>query len=505
MVCKQLSLDVKEFSNFELYVVDDEKLSMYIYINLFPFFNLSYINILFKVKPVTEKPFSIFEKWGNSSDQKFLFKRKDQNYVPFKQIIKPSQQQNNNNANQSSLSQNQPSSHHQPQNQQTQQVSQSQQNNDPNHSKRMTILSWINRHISTFNLQINNLTSDLADGIVLFRLLESLTEKSFKGWNTEPANMMDKLNNLNMFLKLLYHFGIKISGITCEDLYSGNENISMAIVLLLIKKFSKPKEEQPTIKVVNNQSETTTTTRNEENVTENNNNVVENNNSNSNINNDTSIDHEKHFNTDISSYEDVTSTNNNNYENEEVIEEDNLSEQYTTELKPVYGSNNNFETENHSPSELPNQINNNFIPSLPKKFPKIPPPNSKKGMVKIPPKKMIKSPVKVVKTQPQIKGPPKKMNVMMNDNKPITTPITTTPSVSPSIETQNPQPTGETNMYNNNIEIDFSPDVPGSSNNSSMHRRRASTVRNINTNVFDLDAFSDMEDLLKGIAESLDA
>lgn len=53
------------------------------------------------------------------------------------------------------------------------------------------------------------------------------------------------------------------------------------------------------------------------------------------------------------------------------------------------------------------------------------------------------------------------------------------------------------------IEMDFSTPVPGSSSAATRARHRASTISNINTNIFDIDAFSDMEDLLKGLADNI--
>lgn len=53
------------------------------------------------------------------------------------------------------------------------------------------------------------------------------------------------------------------------------------------------------------------------------------------------------------------------------------------------------------------------------------------------------------------------------------------------------------------IEMDFSSPVPGSQTAVQASRARANTISNINTNIFDLDAFSDMENLLIGLAENI--
>jgi muconolactone delta-isomerase len=56
-------------------------------------------------------------------------------------------------------------------------------------------------------------------------------------------------------------------------------------------------------------------------------------------------------------------------------------------------------------------------------------------------------------------------------------------------------------------ELDLGVEVPGSvAANARMTiraRKRASTIRNVNTSVFDIDAFDNMEDLLLKMADGL--
>lgn len=103
---------------------------------------------------------------------------------------------------------------------------------------RIGLLGWLNECLTPAGVNVTNLTTDMSDGVVLFRLLELITHKTLKGWHTVPNNMMLKLDNLNMFLRILGYFGIKISGVSPEDIYSGNENIITAILLLMIKKYT---------------------------------------------------------------------------------------------------------------------------------------------------------------------------------------------------------------------------------------------------------------------------
>jgi len=91
-----------------------------------------------------------------------------------------------------------------------------------------------------------------------FKLLESLTGKRLKGYHPQPTQLMMKLDNLQLFLRTLAFFGIALSGVSPEgsfplyffffpsrrliksirlDLFSGNDNISLAIALSLIKQY----------------------------------------------------------------------------------------------------------------------------------------------------------------------------------------------------------------------------------------------------------------------------
>eukprot|EP01122_Echinamoeba_exundans_P014091 TRINITY_DN6312_c0_g1_i1.p1 TRINITY_DN6312_c0_g1~~TRINITY_DN6312_c0_g1_i1.p1 ORF type:complete len:722 (+),score=150.86 TRINITY_DN6312_c0_g1_i1:45-2210(+) len=102
---------------------------------------------------------------------------------------------------------------------------------------KQQIISWVNRVVASSGKTITNLSSDLEDGVVLFTLLENLTNKKFKGWHLAPSNLMFKLDNLSLFLKTMNYFGFKITGVSPEDIFGGNENITIALLLVLLKHF----------------------------------------------------------------------------------------------------------------------------------------------------------------------------------------------------------------------------------------------------------------------------
>jgi len=49
--------------------------------------------------------------------------------------------------------------------------------------------------------------------------------------------MMQKLDNLTLFLLSLPHFGIEISGISAEDLFNDHEELALVVLVALVKRF----------------------------------------------------------------------------------------------------------------------------------------------------------------------------------------------------------------------------------------------------------------------------
>eukprot|EP00029_Vermamoeba_vermiformis_P002893 TRINITY_DN1325_c0_g1_i1.p1 TRINITY_DN1325_c0_g1~~TRINITY_DN1325_c0_g1_i1.p1 ORF type:complete len:782 (+),score=119.10 TRINITY_DN1325_c0_g1_i1:141-2486(+) len=97
------------------------------------------------------------------------------------------------------------------------------------------IIGWINRHLANRGMEITNLTTDLQDGVYLINLLEEVSGKKLEFYVKKPDNMTKKIDNLNLFIKFLSHLGLKVTGVSAMDIYSGNENIMLAILLLIIK------------------------------------------------------------------------------------------------------------------------------------------------------------------------------------------------------------------------------------------------------------------------------
>lgn len=69
--------------------------------------------------------------------------------------------------------------------------------------QKNTFTRWANEHLKTANKNINNLDSDLSDGLRLIALVEVLSGKKFKHVNKRPNFRTQKLENVTMVLEFL--------------------------------------------------------------------------------------------------------------------------------------------------------------------------------------------------------------------------------------------------------------------------------------------------------------
>jgi len=99
------------------------------------------------------------------------------------------------------------------------------------------VIGWANKHLAARGSRISNLTTDLQDGLCLIHLLEEVSGKKLERYQTNPDSVTKKIDNINLWLKFLAYLGIKVTGVSAMDIYTGNEKIMLAIFLLIIKKY----------------------------------------------------------------------------------------------------------------------------------------------------------------------------------------------------------------------------------------------------------------------------
>uniref|UniRef100_A0A1B0BRU9 Calponin-homology (CH) domain-containing protein n=1 Tax=Glossina palpalis gambiensis TaxID=67801 RepID=A0A1B0BRU9_9MUSC len=81
-----------------------------------------------------------------------------------------------------------------------------------------TFTRWANEHLKTIDRSINNLETDLSDGLRLIALIEVLSQKRMPKYNKRPTFRSQKLENVSVALKFLEDEGIKIVNIAIHDM-----------------------------------------------------------------------------------------------------------------------------------------------------------------------------------------------------------------------------------------------------------------------------------------------
>jgi len=87
--------------------------------------------------------------------------------------------------------------------------------------QKNTFTRWTNEHLKTVNKHVNDLESDLSDGLRLLALVEVLSGKRFLRWNKQPKFRTMKLENVTLALKFLEDVeGIRIVNIGMKSLWN---------------------------------------------------------------------------------------------------------------------------------------------------------------------------------------------------------------------------------------------------------------------------------------------
>nr|XP_022299044.1 filamin-A-like isoform X13 [Crassostrea virginica] len=105
--------------------------------------------------------------------------------------------------------------------------------------QKNTFTRWANEHLKTVNKNINNLDSDLSDGLRLIALVEVLSGKKFKHVNKRPNFRTQKLENVTMVLEFLERDeGIRIVNIDSSDIVDCKLKLILGLIWTLILHYS---------------------------------------------------------------------------------------------------------------------------------------------------------------------------------------------------------------------------------------------------------------------------
>ncbi|XP_069142475.1 filamin-A-like isoform X2 [Argopecten irradians] len=105
--------------------------------------------------------------------------------------------------------------------------------------QKNTFSRWANEHLKTVNKVLNDLETDLSDGLRLIALVEVLSGKSFKKINKRPNFRTQKLENVTMVLEFLERDeGIRIVNIDSTDIVDSKLKLILGLIWTLILHYS---------------------------------------------------------------------------------------------------------------------------------------------------------------------------------------------------------------------------------------------------------------------------
>jgi cortexillin 1/2 len=99
--------------------------------------------------------------------------------------------------------------------------------------------SWINGYLTKRDMGLEDIRTDLSDGIRLICFLELLSGKKVKTkYDIHPASRIQKIQNLHIALQFLEkETDIKLQGIGAEDFADGNLKLILGFLWSLFKRF----------------------------------------------------------------------------------------------------------------------------------------------------------------------------------------------------------------------------------------------------------------------------
>jgi len=104
--------------------------------------------------------------------------------------------------------------------------------------QKKTFTRWSNNFLIHRKIKINDLETDLANGLPLIHLLEEISGKDIGSkYNKNPKIRSQLLENTSVCVKFIQKEGIKLVGIGPEDITDGNLKLILGLIWTLILRF----------------------------------------------------------------------------------------------------------------------------------------------------------------------------------------------------------------------------------------------------------------------------
>uniref|UniRef100_A0A8C8E8T3 Parvin gamma n=1 Tax=Otus sunia TaxID=257818 RepID=A0A8C8E8T3_9STRI len=108
---------------------------------------------------------------------------------------------------------------------------------------KKVFLQFVNQHVGKLGLNVKNVESEFADGVILLLLIGQLEGYflNLRDFFLTPASTMEMLHNVNLALDLLTDGGLLNFSVNSEDIVNGDMKATMRILYSLYSKY-KTKE-----------------------------------------------------------------------------------------------------------------------------------------------------------------------------------------------------------------------------------------------------------------------
>ncbi|KAI7281343.1 alpha-actinin-2 [Hortaea werneckii] len=101
-----------------------------------------------------------------------------------------------------------------------------------------TFTKWLNNKLTARNVQVNDIVTDLSDGVILIHLLEILSQESLGRYAARPKLRVQRFENVNIALDFIKSRKIQLTNIGAEDIVDGNRKIVLGLIWTLILRFT---------------------------------------------------------------------------------------------------------------------------------------------------------------------------------------------------------------------------------------------------------------------------
>jgi filamin len=103
--------------------------------------------------------------------------------------------------------------------------------------QKRTFTRWANNFLLERMMKIEDLGTDLSDGLLLINLLEIISSKAIPAYNKKPKIRAHKLENTGTSLQFLKNEGIKLVAIGPEDITDCNLKLILGLIWTIILRY----------------------------------------------------------------------------------------------------------------------------------------------------------------------------------------------------------------------------------------------------------------------------